>query len=246
MLKNNLLVLVLVLYSSFAFAQIKVSGVVTSQKDNSPMIGVSVFVQGTTTGVQTDLDGKYSIDVKKGETLIFSFIGYTQKQVIVEDSQVNVSLSESEEVLGDVVVTALGIKKSQKSLGYTQTTLDADQLTSTNETDVATSVAGKISGVQILGGVGSTFRESQIRVRGVNSLTGTAKAVYVVDDIFVDSDDVNMDDIQTLTILKGPAATAAYGSRGANGVVIITTKSGKGAIPGWGIEVKQLQLLELL
>ncbi len=242
--KYNLSIFLLLAIVQFSFAQVNVSGLVTSKDDGQPLPGVSVLIEGTQKGTTTDFDGKYSIEAKSGDVLVFSFIGMTDKKITVTTSTtgsvvINAVMESDTQVLDDVVVTALGIKKSQKSLGYAQVEIKGEDLSVAKERDIATSIAGKVAGVQVLGGAGSTFSDAKIRVRGVNSLTG-GNAIFVVDGTVVESRDVNMDDVETLSVLKGPAATALYGSRGSNGVIMITTKKGKKSKDGgWGVSVNQ-------
>ena len=238
------LVLLLAL-AQFVSAQVSVSGTVTSKDDGQPLPGVSVLIEGTQVGTTTDFDGKYVIEAKSGSVLVFTFIGMVQQKVTVGGTVgallvIDVQMEADTQVLDDVVVTALGIKRSQKSLGYAQVEVKGEDLTVAKQTDVVAAMAGKVPGVQILGAPGSSFRNAEVRIRGVNSLKG-GKAIFVVDGTIVQSsDDVDMDNVATLSVLKGPAATALYGTRGANGVIVITTKAPQQRGPadaGWGVSV---------
>ena len=236
-MRNFLLCFCLLFGASLFAQQLNISGTVSDS--SGPLPGASVLVKGSSKGYVTDFDGKYNLKANKGDVLVFSYIGMENVEVTVSDSTtIDVTLQEDSEALEEVVVTSLGVKKTQRSIGYAQSEVKGGDLTMAKETDVVASMAGKVAGLQILGGPGSTFRNAVVRVRGVNSLQG-GTAQFVVDGTFVESsDDVNMDDVETLSVLRGPAAVALYGSRGANGIVLITTKSGRG-IGGWGVSINQ-------
>jgi TonB-dependent SusC/RagA subfamily outer membrane receptor len=187
-----------------------------------------VAVKGTSKGVTTDGDGKYKIAASKGDVLLFSFIGFTAQSVTVgNQTLIDLSLKPDVSQLNEVVVTALGISRDKRSLSYTVQELKADKLTVARDANVGNALAGKIAGVQVLGQSGAKFGSPSIRVRGVNSLTG-GDPLYVVDGTPVASiADVNMDDVENLSVLKGPSATALYGNRASGGVVVITTKRAK-------------------
>ena len=219
---NGILTLLLALVVQISFAQEKtVSGTVSDNSGALP--GVSVIIKGTTTGTETDFDGKYSIKAKAGDVLSFSYLGYTTvEKTIGTSNTVNVTMEEDANVLDEVVVTALGIKREAKALGYSQQSVEGDALTKTKEADLATAIAGKISGVQFTGQPTSTFKAANIRLRGDNNI------LYVVDGVKLYSrTDVNNEDIETLTVLKGLAATALYGPDGKSGAIVITTKRAK-------------------
>lgn len=219
----------------FAAAQKTITGKVTS-KSGEPLVGASVIAKGTTSGSVTDIDGAYSLQVPKSSTaLVVSFVGYTTIEVPVGQSNtVDVILEEDASTLGEVVVTALNISRSKKSLGYTVQEIKGENLTLARDGNVANALAGKVAGVQVLGQSGAKFGTPNIRVRGVNSLTG-GDPLYVVDGTPTDINQVNMDDVENLSVLKGPAATALYGNRAASGVVIITTKKAKAGYSGFEI-----------
>jgi TonB-linked SusC/RagA family outer membrane protein len=218
-----------------AFAQKEIRGSVNDPNGES-LTGASVTVEGTSTGVLTDAAGNYYLSVPKdASTLIVSFVGYqTQKIAIGANTKIDVILTEDPNVLGEVVVTQLGVSRAKKSLGYTAQELKADQLTLARDANVANSLAGKIAGVQVLGQSGAKFGAPNIRVRGVNTLTG-GNPLYVVDGTPTDISQVNTDDVESLTVLKGPAATALYGNRASSGVIIITTKKAKKGTPQFEI-----------
>jgi TonB-linked SusC/RagA family outer membrane protein len=220
-----------------------IKGTVTDRQDNSSIPGVSVRVKGTTLGTVTDNNGAYNINVPEGATtLVFSFIGYqTQELAINGQATVNAVLVAQNQQLGEVIVTALGISRQQKSLGYAAQQIKAEELTMTRQQDINTALAGKVSGVQILGGSGARFGASTIRIRGINSLQG-GNPIYVVNGVVTDPNAINNDDVASLTVLKGPAATALYGQRASEGAVVITLK--KGAAKGIGIAINQTTTLE--
>ena len=201
----------------WSFAQQSVSGTVTDS-EGVPLPGATVIVEGTSNGVSTDFDGVYSIAANEGDILSFSYVGFTTQKVTVGASAtINVTLV-SDNALEEVVVTALGITREAKSLGYAQQKVEGDALTKTKETDFRTALAGKVAGVQVISGVSSTFEPSYIRLRGESDV------LYVVDGIKMSSTDINTDNIDNITVLKGAAATALYGSEARSGVVVITSK----------------------
>lgn len=230
----------------YAQAQITVKGTVTDAKSGVPLPGANIIVKGTTNGVSSDFDGKYSINVPNQSTvLVFSFIGSVPKEVVVGTSTViNISLSEDAEQLGEVVVTALGIKREKKSLTYSAQTVSTKELSEARSLNVANSLSGKVAGLNFSttgSGVGSS---SRITLRGNRSLTGNNQPLYVIDGVPMDNtvtspatdiggttsfdgiSNINPEDIESITVLKGPSAAALYGSRASNGVIVITTKSG--------------------
>ena len=214
------------LFSGLAHAQSIVSGVVTSSEDGYPVIGASVFVQGTDNGVITDIHGAYTLrEVPANAMIVFSYIG--MKDVVKPAAAtLNVTLTPDNEMLDQVVVTAQGLTRKQKAIGYSAQTMSNEELTITHSADLGNSLAGKVAGAQFWGGSGATFNEGSIVLRGATSF-GDARGnepIYVVDGAITSRAAVNMDDVESLNILKGPAATALYGSRGADGAVVITTK----------------------
>lgn len=213
----------LALVVQVTFAQQKtISGTVTDS-DGLPLPGVNILVQGTTTGTQTDFDGKYTIQASEGQTLIFSYLGLKQEtRVIGASNSINVQMQQDAQALDEVVVTALGIKRDKKSLGYAQQTVAPENLVRSRETDVANALAGKVAGVQFKGAPSSGFGNSTIRLRGNTGV------LYIVDNVKVNaSSDIFTEDIEELSVLKGAAATALYGPEGINGVIVITTKKAK-------------------
>ena len=248
---NWFLSLVLALLVQVSFAQEKVlSGIV--QEEGYPLPGVTVMIEGTHEGTQTDLDGKYSISVNTGQTIVFSFIGLKEvKHKVGAESTFNVTMSEDLTQLDEVVVTAMGIKRSAKALGYATQEIKADDLNKTNNSSLSGALQGKLAGVQITPSSGAPGASTQMVIRGARSFTGNNTPLYVVDGMPIESTapfstgnsvsgadianrgvDIDPSDILTINVLKGQAASALYGIRASNGVVVITTKSGKGMAEG--------------
>ena len=219
-----------------------------------PIIGASVAVKGSGTGAVTDLEGKFSLEVPVGSTLEISFVGYTTQTLQVTSSNVyNVTLKDDTQALSEVVVTAMGIKKEKKALGYSVSDINAKELMKNKQTNVVNSLAGKIPGVNITQAGGAAGAGSNIVIRGGNSASESRdnQPLFVVDGIIYDNStvntgnsgtdgmtrtattfsnrvmDINPEDIESMSVLKGAAAAALYGSRAANGVIIITTKKGE-------------------
>src|SRR3712207_712186 len=235
----------------FAFTlmaqNITVKGAVTDQ-NGEPIIGATVKVAGAKTGVITNMDGEYMISAPRNATLEINYIGYNSKTVAVDGkTQLNIRLDESSTELNEVVVTALGIKKDAKKVGYAISTVKSDELVKTQSPTLGTALYGKAAGVDIKTAPGGAAGAISINVRGLSSITGTNQPLVVLDGVPIrngdanNSDywtdqrvnsnglaDLNPEDIESISILKGAAATAQYGSEGANGVVMVTTKSGKG------------------
>ena len=227
--------------------QSKLEGTVIDAATKEPVIGASVNIKGTTHGVQTDFDGKFYFQTgqKFPYTLVVSYLGYKKAEVVVNGNSVVIDLTQEQNALSEVVVTALGITKEKKSLGYTTQALKGKELSDTKETNFLNSLTGKLAGVRITNSQGD-MGSSRIIIRGETSISGNNQPLFVVDGVPVDNSqlnsvagaaasrdfknaiaDLNPNDIETLTVLKGPNAAALYGSRAAHGVVLITTKSGK-------------------
>jgi len=256
MKKIFLLILFATIASGQLFAQRMITGQVTDANTGDPMIGVNVLIEGTTTGTVTDLDGKYSLQVPSGSNaLTFSFVGYEPQSVSLSGSSnvVDVALKEGE-VLDEVVVTALGITKAQKAVGYATQELDGGNFVKAREPNLINSLSGQVAGVQINNSSGAVGASSRIVLRGASSITGTSSPLFVVDGIPIDNTnystagdgggfdmpngvaDINPDDIASITVLKGPNAAALYGLRASNGVIVITTKKGTaGGKRGFGV-----------
>ena len=226
---------------------LRVSGTVTDATDGVPLPGVNVIIKGTSTGATTDFDGRYAIMVSDANTAVlqFTFLGYTDLEITVSNNKViDIVLQESAESLDEVVVTAFGISREKKAIGYAVTELKSDEINTVKGANVANSLVGKVAGLVVneSGGVGSG---SRIILRGNGSITGNNQALIVVDGIPINAagtesggsvysstvtgggiSDVNSEDIASISVLKGPNAAALYGSRAAGGVILITTKTG--------------------
>ena len=216
----NLLLVFSVLCGSLLHAQERtINGTVSDE--SGPLPGVSVVIKGTTSGTETDFDGIYSIKAKTGDVLKFSFIGMSTKEVTVGTSSTMNVVLEADNVLDEVVVTGLGIRREKQALGYAQQSVDGEELQKGKQIDVNNALAGKVAGVQIVGQASTGFRDSEIKLRGETNV------LYVVDGIQVyQTGDINTNDIADMSVLKGASATAIYGPEGRNGVIIITTKKG--------------------
>ena len=209
------------------FAQnIQVKGTV-SDSFGDPVVGAFVVVTGTTNGTSTGADGDFVLaNVPRNATLTVTFVGMKTAIVPVGTGVVNVKLEDDVEQLEQVVVTAQGLTRKQKAIGYSAQKLDSEQLTAVHSSSLGNSLAGKVAGAQFWGSAGSTFSEGRIILRGPTSYSNQEgnEPIYVVDGTITSAAAVNMDDVESINVLKGPSATALYGSRGANGAVIITTK----------------------
>lgn len=248
-----LIAVFLIVFTLNAQAQEKsISGTVTSKLDGTTLPGVSVVVQGTTKGTETDFDGKYTIKASVGEVLSFSSLGMKTKTVTVIGSTttLNVVLEDDASQLDEIVITALGIKKSRKSLTYAAQDIKSDELSRVKQTNPINSLSGKVSGVSITRSASGAGGSVKVLMRG-NASVGNNQPLYVVDGIPLsnpssgqpgdtfgdvgggnrDGGDalslINPDDVESLTVLKGASASALYGSAGLNGVILITTKKGK-------------------
>jgi TonB-linked SusC/RagA family outer membrane protein len=229
-----------------AIAQRTVSGTVTDEK-GAPLPNVSVMVRGTTTGTITNANGNYSLTVPAtGKALVFSAVDMSPvEKALGSLSQINATLKREDKTMSEVVVTAFGIKKDKKTLGYGVTQITAEQLTTSHTTNITNALAGKVPGVRVQGSGGS-FTGSSILIRGYTTFTGSNQPLFVVDGIPIDNSgggsplqtgppvsnraiDLNQEDIESMTVLKGPSAAVIYGSRGSNGVIVITTKKGRAA-----------------
>ncbi len=245
MKKLLLLLFTIVMATSGMIAQRMVHGTVTDDS-GSPLIGASVVVKGNTNlGTITDIDGKFQLKVgPNAKTLVVSYIGYTTKEVELGTSdEVNVTLSSGVQ-LEDVVVTALGIKRDKNALGYAVQDVKSDKIEKSVQTSILDALQGKIAGVRINKASGEAGASTFMEIRGSSSITRNNQPLFVVDGVPIDNSgnsentvdgvaesnramDINPNDVESISILKGGAATALYGMRAANGAVIITTKSGK-------------------
>ncbi|MBW6535221.1 MAG: SusC/RagA family TonB-linked outer membrane protein [Mariniphaga sp.] len=226
---------------------IRVTGIVTSSTDGTPLPGLSIVVQGTSQGTVTNSDGNYAINAPENGILIFSFVGFRTQEIPVQGrSVINVSMEESIEALEEVVVTALGIRREEKSLGFSVGRVSGEELTRVAQENVLNSMAGKVAGVTIssTGGAGSTVN---MVIRGATSMSTDNQPLFVVDGVPMSNTvnnvggfgrdnrvdygnaiaDLDPETIESVSILKGPSAAALYGTRAGNGVVLITTKKAK-------------------
>ncbi|MBS1920476.1 MAG: SusC/RagA family TonB-linked outer membrane protein [Bacteroidetes bacterium] len=263
-MKKRLTLTFLFLFASsmMLFAQMEktVSGVVKDNNGN-PLSGVSVFIKGTSRGTTTNANGIFSIDAKKGEILDFSMIGYKGTSVTVDDNNnVNIQMEVQATTGAEVIVTALGIQKQKKSLGYAVQEVKGQALVESRELNLVNDLSAKVSGLQVVRSGNGPGGSSQIILRGNNSFSGPSQPLIVVDGVPMDNStgrvgigstndfwnpsldmgnglsDINPDDIASISVLKGPAAASLYGSLGGNGVILITTKTGRKQ-PGLGVTV---------
>lgn len=212
-----------------------ISGVVKDEKGET-VIGASVVVEGTTTGTATDIDGRYALDVPVGAKLKITYVGYRPFSVEIKDqTTVDVTLEEDNKVLSEVVVTALGIKREKKMLGYSVQDIKADELNTTGDASVTSALQGKVAGLQMNTSSTGLGGSTKITIRGNSSLTDNNQPLWIVDGVpFTDNNtsgasfyggidrggtsiDINPDDIESISVLKGPNAAALYGSRAGNG-----------------------------
>jgi TonB-linked SusC/RagA family outer membrane protein len=238
----------------FASAQaVKVSGVITEKSTGLPLPGVSISIKGGTAGTQTGTDGKFSIQANTNDVLRIAFIGYNSQEVTITNAAnpINISLEESQNSLNEVVVTALNITRKKKSLGYAVQELKSKDISEAKETNLVNALSGKVAGVQVTNSQGD-MGSSRIIIRGETSISGNNQPLFIIDGVPVDNtqnlgtggsrdfantiSDINSEDIESMSVLKGPNAAALYGSRAAAGVVLITTKKGKGT-KGLGISI---------
>ncbi|MDA7716824.1 SusC/RagA family TonB-linked outer membrane protein, partial [Flavobacteriaceae bacterium] len=218
---------------------------------------------GTQNGVSTDFDGNYSINASSGDTLVFSFVGYSNQSVVVGSSAtVNVSL-QPDNALSEVVVTALGVKRNVKAVGYSITQVGGEELSDNKTTNAINALQGKVAGVVVNGSAMGAKGSSRVIIRGASSLNGNNQPLYVIDGITINNDNlgaagmwggtdygdgvssINPDDIESVSVLKGGAAAALYGSRASNGVILINTKTGAGA-KGIGVEYNTTMQFDVL
>jgi TonB-linked SusC/RagA family outer membrane protein len=204
-----------------------VTGTVTASDDKSPIPGVTVRVRGVNAGTLTDANGRFSVSMPaNAATLDFSYVGYvTQSRSVPASNVVNVQLVADAQSLNEVVVTALGEKRESRSLGYAVTEVKGENLTVAKNTDISTALAGKVAGVQLNGSPSSSFDNASIIVRGINGFS-IGDPLFIVDGTPTTQENVNMDNVESVSVLKGAAASALYGQRAYNGVVIITSKKG--------------------
>ncbi|MFC5044212.1 SusC/RagA family TonB-linked outer membrane protein [Aquimarina hainanensis] len=242
---KQILMLFAVLIVQLSFAQEKtVTGIVTDQS-GVPLPGVNILIQGTNTGTQSDFDGNYSIKANKGAVLSFRYIGFsTETKLIGDESVINIKLKEDAAELEEVIVTAQGLKRGKKAVGYALQQVNNEDIVESGATSAVDALVGKAAGIQITRSSGSAGGGSRILVRGVTSLIGNNQPLIVIDGVRTNNEtlttegntagtaqsnrlmDLNTDDIKSLTVLKGAAATALYGTAGSTGVIVIETKKG--------------------
>ncbi|MBO4453820.1 MAG: SusC/RagA family TonB-linked outer membrane protein [Paludibacteraceae bacterium] len=238
--------------TSMAWAQDMVTG--TVEDADGPLIGASVLVKGTTRGTVTDFDGNFTIEANIGDELEFSYMGYTAQTFTVTGEPIHVTMAEDTEVLSEVVVTAMGIKRDRKALGYEVGEVKGEELTKAKEVNVANSLAGRVAGLVVQGTAGGASGSTRVMLRGTTEMTGNNQPLYVIDGVPMDNTNfgsagteggydlgdgisaINPDDIESMSVLKGPAAAALYGSRASHGVILITTKKANTGDAKWGVE----------
>ncbi len=267
-ISKMLLTGLMIISSALLFGQSKtVTGTVTAEDSGETLPGATVVVEGTTTGVVSDINGKYSIDTEVGKTLVISFIGMQDKKVTIGESNVyDVALVTGVD-LDEFVVTALGISREKRALGYAVSDVSGEELNRSGEQNVIQGLAAKAPGIQVTGSGGTPGASSKILIRGPSSFTGENQPLIVVDGVPIDNSttqssprdypfnenlqgvnnsnraiDINPNDVESVTILKGPAAAALYGARAGNGAIIYTTKRGK---MGKGVGVRVSSSVEL-
>ena len=246
------LVVLLVGATGLAFSQNIVTG--TVEDADGPLIGASVLVKGTTVGTITDFDGNFTIEAKVGDELEFSYMGYTSQTITVTDAPIHVVMAENTEVLSEVVVTAMGIKRDRKALGYEVSEMKGEDLTKAGNPSAANSMAGRVAGLVVQETAGGASGSTRVVLRGATEIAGNNQPLYVIDGVPMDNtsygeagneggydfgdgiSSLNPDDIESMSVLKGPAAAALYGSRASHGVILITTKKANTGDAKWGVE----------
>ena len=233
-MRKQLLLLLFSLFAVMGYAR-TVTGVVTSEADKQPVIGATVMVQGTSTGTATDFDGKYTINAGDNDVLVFSYVGMETSNIKVNGRDViNVELKENSQVLDEVVVTAMGQTQEKKKLNFAVQSLDSEDVTAGQTANFANSLQGKVAGLQVSQGGSSPNASTQLIIRAISSIN-TAQSnepLVIIDGMPVRGagtslGDLNANDIENMSVLKGAAASALYGQEAANGVIMITTKKGK-------------------
>ena len=266
----SLIILITVFLLSFTtgFGQKNLTGTVTEAESGLPVIGASIMVKGSNSGTVSDIDGKYTLEVEEdAEALIFSYVGFlTQEIAIGDQSVINVIMVTDAVGLDEVTVTALGIEREKKALGYAVQEVNAEKVGASNGTNFVSQLSGRAAGVQVVSSGVGPGQSSSVVIRGASSLGGSNQPLFVVDGIPINNEtdtrtntlgiasnmnldygngaaEINPDDIESVSVLKGANATALYGSRAANGAIIITTKSGKGQ-RGIGVSVSSKTTFE--
>lgn len=258
-LTNGLLTLFLAFVVQFTFAQEKeISGTI-SDEDGLPLPGVNIIIKGSASGTQTDFDGNYKLNASTGDVLAYSYVGYkTVEKTVGASNKISFGMEIDAQAIETVVVTALGIKREEKAIGYAIQKVKGDDLENSKETNLVNALQGRVAGIQIQGSPSSLGGSSRITIRGANSFLGENQPLFVVDGVPIDNGnfatkeqqrgfgdgaydygnnaaDIDPSSIKSMSVLKGAAATALYGSRGANGVILITTKDGSSSKKGIGV-----------
>ncbi|NOY48130.1 MAG: SusC/RagA family TonB-linked outer membrane protein, partial [Chlorobi bacterium] len=242
---SGILTLLLAFVVQFTFAQEKTISGTISDQSGMPLPGVNIIVKGTSNGTQSDFDGNYTINASVGAVLTFTYVGLKTVEITVgSSSTINVTMEEDASVLDEVVVTAFGIKKEKRSVGYAVQEVAAETIINSGASNVLDALSGKSSGVQITRSSGSAGGGSRIVIRGATSMVGNNQALIIIDGVRSNNEtlqsqastagtassnrlmDLNAEDIESVSILKGAAATAVYGTAGSAGVILITTKKG--------------------
>lgn len=247
MLKKLVAVLVIILFeSSLLYAQSKVTGMITDAATNETMPFVTISVQGTNNATTSDINGKFSIDsVSASDLLVISFVGYTSQKIKVDGQQVfTIKLQKATKELGEVMVTALGVTRQKREIGYSTEKIKGEEISKSNSPNILNAITGKAAGVQISNPDGVDGGTTRIRIRGNNSITGNNNPLIIIDGVPMQNDpgmtsigrgqdwgssinNINANDVEDINILKGGAASALYGARGANGAILITMKKGR-------------------
>ena len=236
---NQILITFFLMIGVVAFAQQSISGSVTDDS-GVPLPGATVVVEGTSNAAITDFDGNYSINATIGDVLIASYVGYNSNTQTASSATINFTLTQSTE-LDEVIITAQGIARKEKALGYAVTTITSEDIENKPETDISKILTGKIPGVQINTGGGFLGTNANVIIRSKNSISGSNQPLYIVDGAPITGNrsfDLDPNNIATTSVLKGLAASALYGQDGRNGVILITTKTGSGLARSKGFEVE--------
>ena len=236
---NRILITFFLMIGVVAFAQQSISGSVTDDS-GVPLPGATVVVEGTSNAAITDFDGNYSINATIGDVLVASYVGYNSNTQTASSATINFTLTQSTE-LDEVIITAQGIARKEKALGYAVTTITSEDIENKPETDISKILTGKIPGVQINTGGGFLGTNANVIIRSKNSISGSNQPLYIVDGAPITGNrsfDLDPNNIATTSVLKGLAASALYGQDGRNGVILITTKTGSGPARSKGFEVE--------
>ena len=233
-MKKQLLLIVFSLFAVAGYARV-ITGTVVSESDNEPIIGATIMVKGTQRGIATDIDGKFAIDVNEGDVLSITNVGMLQQTVKIGKQQsLNIVMKEDSKVLGESVVTAMGQTQEKKKLNFAVQSLNSDEISAGVSNNLASTLQGKVSGLQILSTGGSPNSAQTIQIRAISSINTSQnnEPLIIIDGVPVRGggsslSDINPNDIESMSVLKGAAASALYGQEAANGVIMIVTKSGK-------------------